>query len=230
MITGKKSVEWLPDSETRPDQIQLNLHNAQAGALVDSPKSWPDKIELRGFTYRQLGGPMQEDDPSERPVDDFLEWLSRNEIFSFQPYQQLATVLSDAGKSNTANAVLFAVKERERRSATGWRRVGLSILQYGIGYGIGVYTFRVLWWAISVVLFGWGVLCIWEEPQNHWEPIGFWFSLDYLLPIIRLRDTHYETVNLSSVVRLYFYIHQIIGYVLASLLIAALSGIIRAEE
>ena len=160
-----------------------------------------------------------------------LHQLSRSKPFSFQPYQQLATVLRDAGKSSTANAVLFAAKKRERQSATDWwKRLGSGVLQWVIGYGIGHYTFRVLYWAIGFVLLGCGVLYIWEEPQNHWESIGFWFSFDYLLPIIRLHDAHYETVNLSSGVRIYFYVHQIIGYVLASLLIAALSGITKPEK
>ena len=54
--------------------------------------------------------------------------------------------------------------------------------------------------------------------------IGLSYSLDLLLPIIQLRARHYE-VDLQGLVRYYFYFHQMMGYVLASFLIAGLSGL-----
>ncbi len=56
--------------------------------------------------------------------------------------------------------------------------------------------------------------------------LGFFYSLDMLLPIIQLRRRHYE-VDLRGIVRYYFYFHQIMGYVLASFLIAGLSGLAK---
>ena len=238
LITEGKSVKWPSDNE-----IRLNLRNTQVGTLVDSPESWPAKIELRGFTYRQLGGARQEDEgePSERPAEDFIKWLGRNKTFSFQPYQQLASVLRNAGKSGTADAVLFAAKERERKNAKGWEKAWLSVLWFVIGYGIGRYTFLALGWAIFVVVVGWSVLICTSEDQKHEETItaneegtvgeiGFWFSLDYLLPAVRLREAHYTKVDLSYGVRIYFYVHQLIGYILVFFLIAALTGITQPSN
>ena len=56
--------------------------------------------------------------------------------------------------------------------------------------------------------------------------LAFFYSLDILLPIIRLRGRHYD-VDLQGIVRYYFYFHQIMGYVLASFLIAELSGLTK---
>ena len=239
LITDNKSVNWLPDRKDQSNEIQLNLQNTQVGTLVDSPQSWPKKIELRGFTYRQLGG----FEMSERPARDFIEWLGRDETFSFQPYQQLATVLRNAGKSSTADKVLFAGKERERQNAKSRREyleyLRLSVLRYGLGYRISSYILRpVLVLGLIVTLFGCGVLRLTGEDQKHGKTvtvggertvgeIGFWFSLDYLLPIIRLREAHYTKVDLSCGVRIYFYIHQLIGYILVSFFIAVFSGIIK---
>ena len=122
LIRDDESVEWRSDSGTESDEIQFNLRNAKVNALVDRLAAWPNKIELSGFIYRQLGGLGQENEkePSERSADCFTKWLGRDGTFSLQPYQQLASVLRDAGKSGTADEVLFAGKDRERQSAKGW--------------------------------------------------------------------------------------------------------------
>jgi hypothetical protein len=57
-------------------------------------------------------------------------------------------------------------------------------------------------------------------------PYGFSYSLDMLLPIIRLNESHYDII-LKGFAKYYFYGHIILGYVLASFLIAGLSGITK---
>jgi hypothetical protein len=57
-------------------------------------------------------------------------------------------------------------------------------------------------------------------------PWGVAYSFDLLLPIIRLRDAHYE-MDLKGFARYYFYIHKIMGYLLASFLIAGVSGLTK---
>jgi hypothetical protein len=46
------------------------------------------------------------------------------------------------------------------------------------------------------------------------------------LPIIKLRDAHYK-IDLVGLPRYYFYGHKVAGYVLASFLIAGLSGLTK---
>ena len=221
-----------PEGWAKSDKIQLDLRDTQVGTLIDSPSSWPDKVQLRGFTYRRLGGFNM----SERSVNDFIDWLERDKTFSFQPYLQLAAVLREAGRAKTADAVLFAGKKRERQEASGWKRLRLSLLEYGIGYGSGLYAIRrVLCGGVILSMIGWFILYVTGEYQKHVGPleecIGFWFSLDYLLPIIRLQDAYYEKVNLSTgFVRYYFHAHQVIGHAMASYLIAVLSGITKPEK
>ena len=65
-----------------------------------------------------------------------------------------------------------------------------------------------------------------EVKAENQARVGFWYSLDLLLPIIQLRPKHYE-IDLQGSVRYYFYFHQIMGYVLASFLIAGLSGLTK---
>ena len=57
-------------------------------------------------------------------------------------------------------------------------------------------------------------------------PFGVAYSFDMLLPIVRLREEHYKT-DLHGFARYYFYGHKILGYVLASFLIAGISGVTK---
>jgi hypothetical protein len=47
-----------------------------------------------------------------------------------------------------------------------------------------------------------------------------------LLPIIQLRKEHSD-IDLDGAAQYYFYFHKIMGYVLASFLIAGLSGLTK---
>ena len=64
-----------------------------------------------------------------------------------------------------------------------------------------------------------------EGPRNA-MPYGLAYSFDILLPIIRLRDKHYS-VDLQTWARYYFYLHRIMGFLLASFLIAGVSGLTK---
>ena len=225
-----KSVLWKARDETH--EIQLDLRNTKVGTLTASHESWPQRgLELYGFTYQQLGILGNDVEMYEQPAGKFIDWLDRDTSFSLQPYQQLATVLRAAGKSTSADEVLFAGKNRERGETKNWAAyIRLTVIRWVIGYGIGIYTFLVLVWVVPFVVIG--RLFLWLDRTRCYlqplqEPIGFWFSLDYLLPAMRLREAHYEKVNLSSSVRVYFYIHQIIGYVLMFFVIAGFTGMVQ---
>ena len=246
---GDKSVQWMSGGEAHEIQldcnacvchpgrrnkareiheIQLDLRNTKVGTLTASHESWPPNLELYGFTYKQLGILGNDVEMYEQPAGKFINWLCRDKTFSLQPYQQLATVLRAAGKSVGADAVLFAGKNRERRDpGTTWGRyIWLTVVQVVIGHGIGIHTFHVLIWVGYFVLTG--ARCLWttDECRKHLNTFHecLWFSLDYFLPAIRLREAHYEKVDLSRGARNYFYFHQLIGYILMFFVIAGLTG------
>ena len=233
---GRELTLASPDLD---DPVWLNggglfLRNTVTGALQDTPNSWPRILELDGFVYQSLGGLGGSTGVADRGSNWYTDWLALSEPFSPQPYEQLASVLQTMGHEREMNDVLYSGKERAR--ALAWedgqylRAAGQMLLNYTIGYGLGTRYFRSLYWILGIVLLGWGVL--WLSGQNRFieqdgKPelkLGFFCSLDLLLPIIRLRERHYE-VDLENPARLYFYFHQIMGYVLASFLIAGLSGL-----
>ena len=83
-------------------------------------------------------------------ANPFVRWLKLDQTFSYQPYQQLATVLRNAGQSKDADELLYAAKDRERcEKTTGWTRyLGLTALQLTLGHSIGFYIFRAFYWTV----------------------------------------------------------------------------------
>src|SRR5262249_35633663 len=204
---------------------------------------------LEGLSYKHFGSidATIMDDPRSRTTKDWVKWLARDgqpsRGFSPQPYAQLADYLISTGSREQANEVLFAGRERERKEAFGehgWRRwFWLSSLSWLCGYGIGAKTFRVLPWILGSVAVGAAVLWFNVEPAREkglWWCVGA--SFDRLLPIVELNPgfkdffdpTNFHTMTgqtLSGPVIAFFSALRLWGWVLASFLVAAVSGLIQ---
>jgi hypothetical protein len=233
------------------DDARLVLRNTSVDAIGDTAAEgvWPAELDLDGFAYRRLGGYLSDpnDDIATRGSKWFIDWLGKDQPYSPQPYYQLANVLHGMGHSEEANDVLFAGRERARNRA--WEDghygtwLGLWALQLTIGYGYGMGYFRSLAWVVSFVVLG-SIACIWSRYGPPWRRRTWhsawragrrkWrfvfhtltYSLDQLLPIIQL-SKHHDDIRLRVGARYYFYFHKIMGYVLASFLIAGLAGLTK---
>lgn len=132
------------------------------------------------------------------------------------------------GHNKEADIILYGSRERARDVA--WSKgeyrewLGLSLLKLTIGYGFDY--FRCLYWVAGFVALGFIVLRSTGQYLQSSGPIGFWYSLDVLLPIIRLRDQHYQ-IDLQGLARYYFFVHRVVGYVRASFFIAGLAGLAK---
>jgi hypothetical protein len=238
-------VQWrLQSSDWRNAKCEelpvLALRNFRAGAFQDSSLSWPPRVYLEGFRYERLGGAadVAANDMRNRPPSEWTDWLARDQPFSSQPYAQLSSVLAAAGQRDTADAISFAGRDRERDDVcTTWTRLEsclwLTFLSYVAGYGIGLYTFRVLWWVILFALLGVVVLHFSQTARAHSIVWRFGASLHRLLPIITLSkefDDFFDNSdgdchNLNRFQVGYFAVHAIAGWVLGLILLAAMSGL-----
>lgn len=220
----------------------INLRNAFAGAIqdrVDDNKAkgqrdaWPAKIQLDGFTYGRLGGYEGSGDNADMLARDsgwyVTNWLERGVAYSPQPYEQLAKVFRAAGNAAKAHDILYAGRERARRNATGAARWGLSALKWTVGYGLGVRYFRALWWVVGLTILG--AVVHWSGSGRADDPDVFrlvWLSFDQLLPIAELDKDHAKLIKEGVLGRwalAYFYVHKLVGWLLASFLVAGLSGL-----
>jgi uncharacterized protein YjbI with pentapeptide repeats len=220
------------DKSQWAEDAQLVLRNTTIGALQCPPslEAWP-ALELSGCTYRQLGGISQADSGTEmadRSPAWFIDWLEKDRTFSPQPYHQLVSVLRTMGHAETADAVLFASKERERGAAGRWtpKWWGMSLLKWTIGYGYGYRYFYALWWVLGITLLGVLMLETTSAGQAFSLAGKLAYSFDLLLPIIEL-DKRHSLEAIDGWQRYYFYVHKLLGYVLGSFIVAGLAGLTK---
>jgi hypothetical protein len=112
-----------------------------------------------------------------------------DEQASTTPYTQLAAALAAMGQPAAADEIRYRGRERDAAwSEHAWSRwFGLWLLGVVAGYGIGVKTFRVLWWVGGFTLAG-AALLWFRVPAAREKYRGpLWrlgASLLRLLPVI----------------------------------------------
>jgi hypothetical protein len=224
-------------------EATIILRSVTAGSVQDAHNAWPNRVELDGFTYGRLSGftvDKTREVMSPRDSEWFIRWLAKQTDYSSQPYEYLAKILREEGRQDAAKEILHAGKERERSIACRSKNpkepdacdlselpwLWLSILKVFIGYGH--YPFKSACWAIGATILG--VFVLRASRQNQKHKMKYWglaYSIDMLLPIIELRKYHSDKIDLEGWVRVYFYCHQIFGYVLALFLVAGLTGLAK---
>ncbi len=219
------------------------LRNAHIGALQDNAEAWPPELDLEGFKYDRIGGigGTGAADMRRRSPEQWRDWLDRDPTFSSQPYTQLAGVLLAAGYRDTAESVLYYEQERERRAALArgdWRGgAWLTLLWAVAGYGIGTYTFRVLYWVGGLTVLGTLMLLTAPKARRHGLLWCFGASLQRLLPIIEFNKgfkdffdnpppaTNGEKRNLNGFQVFFFSVLALTGWVLGFVLLAAMTNL-----
>ena len=213
-------------------------------AVQEGDEVWPSNLELEGLSYGRIRGNSDH-------ISHYLGWLSSDTSFSLEPYMELASVLRKAGLSSEADDVLFAGRMAGMQNSSGGYWVGSQLLRITIGFGIGYRIFRVVLHFVGLVVVGTIVLftCLMrarlsprtchhratggETPRGKTRLVGsdflrsFWYSLDYALPVIKLDETHFGPGNIGDSVKQYFYIHQILGYLLIFFAILGLTGVVQ---
>jgi hypothetical protein len=207
-------------------EAKLTLRNTEVGVLPDPGSAWPDNLELDGFVYTSLENvPGTDINATKRNVSQFLGWLEKHKQYYPQPYEQLAAVFQKQGLKDAAEDLLYEGKNRELREATDqFHRLFLRFHKYFIGYKYRMYY--AVFWILGFVLLGMIVLRFSKQGPANGMPYGIAYSIDMLLPIIKLRQKHYE-IDLKGWARYYFYFQIMMGYVLASFIIAGLSGLTK---
>jgi hypothetical protein len=211
----------------------LDLRNSRVSKLMDAMDAWPTKgfLHLDGFAFGRHAGL---DDTGLRGSTAWWdEWIRRDPKYSPTPYENLASALAAAGDRDAADEIRFLGRVRQREEEKSWLAWTFSgFFQYVAGFGIGGYTFRVLYWVIGISMAG--ALYLWtcvRAAREHGPIWCFGASLARLLPVIeinkeftdffddpkRCRLTAWQSFVFSGV--------GLAGWVLGAILIAAISGL-----
>lgn len=214
----------------------LYLRGTTVGALQapETLDAWPKHLYLDGFEYTRIGGFSGEESPDDMTswtVGKFTSWLTRDRSRSPQPYHYLASVLLAAGHSEMASDILYAAKRRERRKAQQDKQylkwLGLCALEWTIGYGFGFRYFLSLVWVVALTAVGAWVAGTTAVAELNNVTDAAVFSLDRLLPVVDLEKPRTESIFIDGWQRYYFIVHKFIGFVLASFVVAGLSGLTK---
>jgi hypothetical protein len=235
-------------------KASLDLINASTGSLVDDEKSWPEKgnLLLDGFVYGHISG------DSPRDAKTRLRWLARQDPFTPKPYRQLAKVLREAGNDRGARKVLFEMERRRWRAEERSRYARLGGWVLGLTIGYGIYPLRALGWLVLLTALGWypfrhgyfaGAMAPTDKDVYHffhdhgWSPDHYprftasIYSLENSLPFVNLGLKDYWTPNpnpqasrwMPPILRWFRWGQVLLGWVLATLFVAGVTGVVRKE-
>jgi sRNA-binding regulator protein Hfq len=220
-----------------PERTILDMRNAKAGVLWDDEKSWPAKgnLILEGFVYEDIG------DDAPKDAKSRIEWLNRqgDERFWPGPYEQLAKVLEKMGHYEDAKKIRI---EKERKMTElgdfgWWTRFWRDVLRFTIGYGYRPW--RALWFIGGFILFGFmvfrsghkaGVIVhAGEKTYNKFNALVY--SIEKFVPVVNLSMAKYWIPDASkrwgAIIRCYMWLHIIFGWILTTLLIVGLTGLVK---
>jgi hypothetical protein len=215
----------------------FSLRNTRIGNLADAKDAWPakDHLHLDGFTFAHLGGFQGDTGPEMRGrgMDWWDDWVKRDSAYSPTPYEQLAAALVASGDRGGADEIRFLSRVRERETEESWWRwVFSGFLQYVAGFGIGDYTFRVLYWVIGIAAAG--AVYLWKcvpAARAHGPVWCFGASLARLLPVIEINkefSTFFDDPQRTRLTGRQSFVFSAIGmagWVLGAILITAVSGL-----
>jgi sRNA-binding regulator protein Hfq len=226
----------------------LDLRNAKTGVLWDDSNSWPKKnnLFLDGFVYENIG------DESPKDARSRIEWLNRQGEKRFRPgpYEQLAKVLEKSGHNK--DAIMVRIEKEEKITKLGgfglWGRFWGDVLWVTIGYGYRPW--RALYSIGLFILIGFIVFrsghkagVIVQADKEAYKFNALIYSIDMFVPVLDLCMKKYwmpdanrsGTLKLNkrsftirgSFIRGYMWFHIGAGWILTTLLIVGLTGLVK---
>lgn len=222
---GASHPKWSAKSE-------LDLRGASVGDIEDDPRAWAPKLLLGGFRYSLLSGDRSREEAvfADQSVEWYENWLHRDPTYSQAAYRQLDSSLRGLGRDQDADRIAMASNDEQSREAPIDRRALALLYKATVGYGYrpqrAIYAA-----ALFIVL---GAVVARKLPGGKPEaPSKLMLSIQRFTPFLSFGDAYNKVDTTSSAVptwvRRYFYLHTVVGYVLAAFLLAALSQLTSVQ-
>lgn len=244
---------WGPDATLILRNAQSNSLQARMGGPDETRDSWTRQngvrlpTDLTGFRYEQLGGitsGVQHDLAriDSKPLIHWVDTSALPEMMGYrpQPYLALESALSGMGAEAAAKEVAYArLRHRTatRVSANWWTEfetwVGQILtsvfdrfLQFTVGFGL--YPQRAFYWFLGLVVVGTFLarpsqsLRKQSASRATWGD-SFFYSLENAIPLMEPSTDYAKVEHDKFGVRMFFNAQKVLGFVLASVLIGALT-------
>ncbi len=198
-----------------------------SGDFIVAGAEFASTLVLTGMEYKRLWA----------HADLEIEFLSQAK-YDTSIYRAYEASLRTRGDIAGANEIHVEMKRRERKERredlTRRARWWSYFLEWTIGYGR--YPHRAVLWALGMIVFGWGVFWL---GRNHMQSrrqnetrvyVPFLYSLDSFLPVVDLgshKAWRPKDQGWGWAVHVWLIIHILAGWVLITLLLAALVAILR---
>ncbi|MGA3164726.1 MAG: hypothetical protein ABSF14_01265 [Terriglobia bacterium] len=255
IVQGAKIAGHLLLARVRGDaKGKIDLTNASADALLDDEVSWPAAGNLRvdGFVYGRISvGPTD--------AETRLKWLALQPEFKPQPYSQLAKVLREAGHARGARRVLYEMERRRREAEdrSVFSRLISWAFKTTLGYGyypqrgavvglvfliaMGWCFFRQGYFAGAVVPTDKGAYYWFRDhgrPPDHYQRFtAFIYSFENSVPLFNLGQKDLWTPDpsprgsrrWSDFLRGFRWGQIVLGWLLSTLFVAGVTGVVRRE-
>jgi hypothetical protein len=229
----------------------IDLSHARVGRLEDTERTWPVETSgtqlggsavLTGFEYDALVSTLD--------VTARRRWL-RQAPYSPQPFEQLSRVYRETGQEKLSREIAIEKRDVEAASEGRIARARATLLRLTIGYGYKPW--RALAWLL--IVFGLAVALSWFAAQNQamiatkppggvavvaapsastcintypcFNPVVY--AAESVLPIVNLHQAEFWAPDGSRWPWLPFAVTglTLVGWVLTSMLVAALAGFIK---
>lgn len=221
---------------------KVDLTNARVGRLLDTPQGWSQVLggwQLAGVTIEALSGTLTGE--PEWTTTQRIAWLKNDATRARRPFTQIASLYRQAGHHHQSRRI-----SRAGETATSSRR---RQLWAGVTVGYGYQPSRAAWIAILFLMLAWGAVSLSDSSDELFIPTNgeenatcpadypclnrFAYAAETVLPVVAFgqRDAWRidTSVTYGQWVQSGQYALDGLGWLLALLVIAAVSGWIRQE-
>jgi len=229
---------------SRDNPSILDLREAHVASLVDTKDVWPTdgrlRLRLEGLKLDDLGGFEGDSGQEMRKRGGWWDqWARLDPEYSPAPYAQLVAVMKAAGDSDSADDIQFLGRERARGAICNkdaWSfNCGLqNVLGFAVGYGVGRFTFRALFWVLLISMISMTILKL-SVPEAQGDRKSwlwcFGASFSRLLPGVDLSKEFADFFEGPFRPRFndwqagWFWFVRFAGFVLGAALLAAFAGL-----
>jgi hypothetical protein len=228
-IGGALALSRFNQNPTWNESAKIDLEGASIGAIDDAVGAWPQNVWLAGLVVQQVRGPLTGPGQGfiDRSTSWYLNWLDRDRGFSPEPYKQLEVLLRNNGTKQIADGIAMARMDHELASGGGFRRALGFLHRYTVGYGY--QPERAIVWIVVLIAVGAVVARRLPEETLAEVPSRLVLSAQRLIPLIDFgkcyREADVTGKDVPAPVRGYFYLHAVLGYVLAAFVVTTLARI-----